>query len=263
MKTTPSTPTTRWQKRSLAQMLLHKFLHEYGYQHGVIIAKAIVEDILTLIQEQCSDKLPPHHVIWPAVPVNNGSTGKSPDVQELVSVRLHLVTDAEVALLHDQHLLGLHRARRTFNQQRFARWCFDAYKQGGVLTCLDLSLLSGLSEKRVAQLLREYEQEQEVTVPIRGTVHDIGRSVTHKAEVVRRFFRGQSPADIARELNHSQKAVDTYIKDYEITRKLAQQFPVHEIPALSQRAFSVVKEHISLIRQFEPDLVLYSPSPPS
>ena len=110
MKTKLSTPTTRWQKRSLTQMLLHKFLDEYGYQNGAIIAKAIVEDILTLIDEQYSDKLPPHYVIWPAVPVENGSTGKSPEVHDLVSVRLHLVTDAEVALLHDQHLLGIHRA---------------------------------------------------------------------------------------------------------------------------------------------------------
>jgi len=52
--------------------------------------------------------------------------------------------------------------------------------------------------------------------------------------------------------------VDIYIKDYEATRKLAQKFPVKDIPALSRRSMSVVKEHIKLIRQYEPDLVLYS-----
>jgi predicted transcriptional regulator len=81
--------------------------------------------------------------------------------------------------------------------------------------------------------------------------------------VIRRFLRGQAPADIARELNHSQQAVDTYIKDYEVTRKLVQKFPVHEIPALSQRAASVVNEHIKLIRQYEPDRVFYSTPQPS
>lgn len=260
MKANTSTPTSRWQKRSLTQVLLNKFLHEYGYQNGAVVAKAIVEDILVLINEHYSDKLPPRYVIWPAVSVENGSTGKSPDIRALTTVLLHLVSDTEVALLHDQHLLGLRRARRTFNQQRFARWCFDAYAQGGVLTCLDLSLLSGLSEKQVSHLLLQYEQEHHRTVPIRGTVHDIGRSVSHKTEVVRRFLRGQPPADIARELNHSQQAVDAYIKDYEVTRKLAQKFPVHEIPALSQRALSVVKEHVKLIHQYEPDLIFYSNS---
>ncbi|MBK9233846.1 MAG: DUF1670 domain-containing protein [Anaerolineae bacterium] len=97
---------------------------------------------------------------------------------------------------------SISRRRCTFNQQRFVRWCQEAYDQGGVLTLLDLSLLSGLAESYAGQLLRQYEQEHAMTVPIRGTVHDIGPSVSHKAEVIRRYLRGQSPADIARELNH-------------------------------------------------------------
>ena len=100
-----------------------------------------------------------------------------------------------------------------------------------------------------------------MTVPIRGTVHDIGPSVSHKAEVIRRYLRGQSPADIARELNHSQHAVDRYIKDYEVTRTLAQKFPLHEIPALAKHAASLVREHVQLIREYEPNLVFYSPEP--
>ena len=122
---------------------------------------------------------------------------------------------------------------------------------------LDLSLLSGLCEGQIGNLIREYEEQQQTTIPLRGTVHDLGPAVSHKAEVVRRYLRGQSPADIARDLNHSQKAVDIYIKDYEVTRKLVSRFALHEIPSLSKRASSVVKEHVKLIRQYEPDLTFF------
>lgn len=260
MKENRSTPQSRWAKRSLEQQLLHKFLHEYGYEHGSVVAQAIVADILALIDQAYSDKLPPQHVHWLTVPVHNGSTGKSPHITELVTIRLQIVTDEEVALLNDQHLLSQQAARRAFNQHRYVRWCQEAYQQGGVLTLLDLSLLSGLTEGQVGNLIRQYEAEHQTTVPLRGTVHDIGPAVSHKAEVVRRYLRGQSPADIARELNHSQKAVDIYIKDYEVTRKLVQRFPSSEIPALSGRASSVVKEHIKLIQQYEPDLVFFEDS---
>jgi hypothetical protein len=258
MKEKSSTPQTRWAKRSLKQQLLYKFINDYGYERGPVVAAAIVEDILSLTDQLYSEHLPPRHINWPAVPVRNGTKGKSPDIHELVNVRLQMVTDQEVAILNDQKLLGQQAAKRTFNQHRFARWCQEAYDQGAVLTLFDLSLLSGLGEGQVGYLLRQYQDEHQTTLPLRGTVHDIGPAVSHKAEVIRRFLRGQSPAAIARELNHTQQAVDTYIKDYEVTRKLAQKFPIKEIPALSRRSISLVKEHIKLIRQYEPDLAFYS-----
>lgn len=257
MKANRSTPQTRWAKRSLKQQLLYKFLNEYGYERGAVVAEAIVTDILHLIEDVYSDRLPPRSIYWPAVPLKNGQTGKAPDIQQLVNVRLQLVTDEEVALLADQKLCGQRKARRTFNQTRFVRWCQEAYDQGGVLTLLDLSLLSGLSEGQAGNLIRDFEQEHQTTVPIRGTVHDLGPSVSHKAEVIRRFLKGHSPADIAYELRHSQQAVDAYIKDYETTRKLVQKFPLAEIPALSRRALSVVKEHVKLIEEYEPHIRFY------
>ena len=270
MKEKSSTPQSRWAKRSVKQQLLYKFINEYGYERGPIVAAAIVEDILRLVNELYTQHLPPRYVNWPAVPVHNGAKGKSPAINRLVNVRLQMVSDLEVALLNDQKLLGQQAAKRAFNQHRFARWCREAYQQGGVLTLFDLSLLSGLGEGQAGNLVRQYEQQHKTTLPLRGTVHDIGPSVSHKTEVVRRYLRGESPADIARQLNHTQKAVDIYIKDYEAIRKLAQKFPIKDIPALSRRSMSLVKEHIKLIRQYEPDLVFYSapdtstpkPSPP-
>ena len=258
MKEKSSTPQSRWAKRSLKQQLLYKFINDYGYEHGPLVAGAIVDDILALIETVFSDRLPPRHINWPAVPVHNGAKGKSPDIHQLVNVRLQMVTDQEVAILNDQKLLGQQAAKRTFNQHRFARWCQDAYAQDAVLTLFDLSLLSGLGEGQVGYLLRHYQHEHQITRPLRGTVHDIGPAVSHKAEVIRRFLRGHSPADIARELNHTQQAVDIYIKDYEVTRKLIQKFPTKDIPTLSRRSMSLVKEHIKLIRQYEPDLVFFS-----
>lgn len=258
MKEKSSTPQTRWAKRSLKQQLLAKFLNEYGYERGPVVAAAIVDDLLALIDQLYTEQLPPRHLNWPAVPIHNGPNGKSPDIQQLVTVRLQMVSDQEVALLNDQKLLGQQAAKRTFNQHRFARWCQQAYQQGGVLSLFDLSLLSGLGEGQVGYLIRQYEQDHQLTLPLRGTVHDVGPSVSHKAEVIRRFLRGQSPAQIARDLNHTQQAVDIYIKDYEVTRKLAQKFPVADIPALSRRSASLVKEHLKLIRQYEPDLLFFS-----
>lgn len=68
----------RLNDKSLDQLLLHKFLNEYGYEKGEITAKAIIDDILKIIDEYFlvstldDDQ---HHIhygqlVWMAVPID-------------------------------------------------------------------------------------------------------------------------------------------------------------------------------------------------
>jgi hypothetical protein len=246
----------RFEKRSLPNLLVHKFLTEYGYDHGPVIAQAIVEDILATIQQCYPERTPPKTVVWLAVRREWRGQRKGLDLSHLVPIQLQLVTEREIDLLMSPRLRRESKASRTFNRERYARWCFDAYEQGGVLTLLDLSLISGLSEHYVGELLREYEAETGKLVPTRGTVHDMGRSVTHKAEAVRRWLRHESPAQIARDMNHSQSAVDRYIADFRKVRLLARKIPQAELPSLTGLSKSVVEQYLVLLQEYEPQLNL-------
>ena len=239
----------RIHKRSLPELLVRKFLTEYGYTHGPVIAAAIVRDILETIEQCCPERVAPKTVIWLAVRREWQGRQKGLDVTDLTPVRLEVVTEEEVALLRTPELRGERQARTRFNQARFARWCFEAYAQGGVLTHLDLSMLSGLSEQRIGKLLREYEQESGRIVPTRGTVHDMGPGVTHKAEVIRRWLRKESPAQIARALGHSQEAVDRYIKDYHRVETLWKHAitDLDQISQLTRLSKKVAQQYIDLL----------------
>lgn len=249
--------TTRIEKRSLPDLLVHKFLTEYGYDHGPVIAGAIVTDILSTIERCYPERVSPRTVVWLAVRREKHGQHKGIDVSDLVPVHLKIYTESEVGLLTDAALRKRRSARRAFNRARFARWCFEAYEQGGVLTELDLGLLSGLSEHYISKVLREYETETGEIVPTRGTVHDLGPAVTHKAEIVRRWLRHESPAQIARETRHSQASVDRYIADYQKVRLLTQKVSKAEIPALTGMSAGVVEQYITLLTQYEPDLPLH------
>jgi hypothetical protein len=249
---------SRFEKRNLPNLLVRKFLTQYGYDHGPVVARAIVEDILATIERCCPEHIPPKTVVWLAVRREWHGQRKGLDVTDLVPVRLCMVTEEEVDLLANTALRKKQRAYQAFNRHRYARWCFEAYEQGGVLTLLDLSLLSGLSQHYAGDRLREYEEETGTIVPTRGTVHDLGGSVTHKAEVVRRWLRNESPAQIAQVLGHSQTAVDRYIADFQRVRLLVQRLPVADLPALIGLSKSVIEQYVALLRQYEPALALYS-----
>jgi hypothetical protein len=257
MTIAPDPTKTRIEKRSLPNLLVRKFMTEYGYDHGPVIARAIVEDILVTVEQCYPERVRPKTVVWLAVRRESRGQRKGLEVTDLIPVHLLMITEDEVALLTDALLLKSRQARRACNRARFARWCFEAYEQGGVLTQLDLSLLSGLSTHYISKVLREYEAETGQIVPTRGTVHDIGPAVTHKAEVVRRWLRNESPAQIAYALHHSQEAIDRYIADFQKVRLLAQQFPPADLPALAGISSGVVQEYLALLGEYEPELVLY------
>jgi len=245
------------QKRDVSQLLLHRFLSEYGYDHGPVIAKAIVQDILAVIEDFYPERLPPKTINWLAVRIARKGQRKGLDARDLVAVRLVVITEEEMLLLTNKKLRAAQQARKAFNRHRLVRWCFEAYEQGGVLTILDMAILTGLSEHTVRSLIHSYEEECDRIVPIRGTVHDMGPTVTHKAEVVRRWLRHESPADIAKSLNHSQESVDRYLDDFQRVRLLVQHFPLGAIPALANISASVVGQYVALLREYEPTLPFY------
>ncbi|MCK4416587.1 MAG: DUF1670 domain-containing protein [Candidatus Latescibacteria bacterium] len=255
----PACQTTahRARLRSLPALLVNKFLNEYGYDKGPVVAQAIVKDILGTIEGCYDRRVGPRQCMWLAVRADRGKR-RTIQASDLIPVRLTLITEEEIAILDDPALKTQARATRRCRQHRLVRMYFEAYGQGGVLTVLDLSLILGVSQKVICGHIHAYEQETEQTVPIRATVHDIGSSVTHKAEVVRRFLRNESPDRIARATHHSQAAVDRYLAAYQRIRLLVQRFPKDQLPTLSGVAPSVVAEYLALIQEYEPQLKLYA-----
>ena len=95
---------SRFKKRNLPDLLVHKFLNEYGYDHGPVIARAIVEDILATIERCWPERIPPKTIVWLAVRREWRDRRKSLDITDLVPVHLPMVMDEELALLTDREL---------------------------------------------------------------------------------------------------------------------------------------------------------------
>ena len=96
----------RLNDKSLQQLLLYKFLNEYGYEKGEITASAIIKDILKLIDDYFlvstldDDQ---HHIhygqlVWMAVPIDEyPKRGKSIAQTKLKPVVLSFFTDDDMS----------------------------------------------------------------------------------------------------------------------------------------------------------------------
>ena len=101
----------------------------------------------------------------------------------------------------------------TLRQRRLLRVCEEAFQQGGLLTLEDLALLFNCGLRTLVGDLAALRQ-QALVPPLRSTVQDIGRVLTHRCQIVSLWLEGQEYSDIARRSHHSISAVAQYVDKF-------------------------------------------------
>jgi hypothetical protein len=93
------------------------------------------------------------------------------------------------------------------------RLSWEAYEQGALLTVEDLARLLITSERTISRILATYVK-QDIFIPTRGRVRDIGPGISHKAQAVHLYLRGFTPTEIATRLGHHLSCVERYLDDF-------------------------------------------------
>lgn len=134
--------------------------------------------------------------------------------------------------------------------KRLVRVCFEAYRQGGLLSLMDLQWIFHISVRKISELIRRAQKENTIIVPTPGTVLDAGRSMTHKDIVVELHLQGYTVREIARMTYHSPRAVDNYIGTFESVLILdLYHIPKNLMARILKRGVSLIEEHLQLARK--------------
>jgi hypothetical protein len=250
----------RLKGKGLKQLLLYRFLNHYGYDKGKVTAQAIIDDILTLIDDYflvstIDDDL--HHIhygqlVWMAVPVDEYPKRCQPiAATRMKPVVLSFVTDEDISLLAHGF------ASATLRKNRLVRWVDEAFDQGALLTQLDLAVLLGVCDAVISKYVNEIQQNGKL-LPTRGNIHDLSGAITHKREIIALYLEGYLTPEIAIKTNHSKEAVDRYIKDFHRV-ELLWKHGINDLDKISQMtrlSKRVAQQYIDLlpekIRRFTP-----------
>ena len=237
----------RIKGKSLKNILLDRFLNNYGYDKGIITAAAMVDDILAIIENyyRYSDNsfIKNGQMVWHAVPVDEyPKKGKSIAQTRLKPVVLDIICDKDI----DDMKKPLHH--REIRIKKVERWTQQAYDQGALLTQLDLAVLLGVNEYTAGQYVREYYQLYNRPLPTRGNIQFIGSGQTHKKEIISLYVNGYLVPTICQRTNHSKDAVERYIRDFEAIRLLDSKFDdINSISLITRLSKRVVQQYIELI----------------
>jgi hypothetical protein len=207
--------------KTLENALSRRIAREFPRIGGPRICQLCAQMILEVVNNHVRSKESVRHgqVVWTAVS-KNLSPGRCQRIAEtdLVSVVLDVSTPEDIHAKIDRMPDPERKLRRAL------RLCRQAYEQGGLLTCFDLSEIMSASDSRISYLLAHYERENKTIVPRRGTLQDAGGGLSHKWIICyKRYVEGKNPDLIARETYHSLKAVDRYLGQFDRVRHCYRQ----------------------------------------
>jgi len=99
---------------------------------------------------------------------------------------------------------------RALRQLKILRLSDEAYSQKGLLTQEDLGRLLQVSSRTIRSDIAELIRDGN-TVHTRGFDHDIGRSLSHKTQIVALYLSGFTYDEIMRRTRHSAHSIKRYV----------------------------------------------------
>lgn len=135
-------------------------------------------------------------------------------------------------------------------QARLVRMCEEAYRQGGAVSHEDLSLLLAVDPSTVRRMVAA-SAGAGLRPPTRGSVEDIGPTLSHKEQVVALYFAGHLPQGIASRVGHSLGSVERYLADFARVAHLHEKgIPVEGVVRVTALTPRLVTSYLGLLARY-------------
>jgi hypothetical protein len=196
------------EKRLVEKSTLHAIQVELqrGYNLSPVEAMVLAQRVQHLVDEQTGESRQPGQITYPAIALDE-SPGKPLKQCRKVLVHLTLVADGDAALWAAE-------GPGPLRQVRVHRLIYEALMQGGALSQEDLASLLGVSLKTVKRIFAWYRQQDE-RLPSRGELQDMGRGVSHKIPIIRRYVEDLSFSQISHRLGkHGIPSMVRYLRHF-------------------------------------------------
>lgn len=234
------------KQRFLHGLLINFFERELPKLFGPTLRQKLADELVKLVTRAMPEKehVKAGQLVWNAIDLRTRSD--SPQ-RRFVPVILTMIDEEDCRQL----ARGIKMTAIASNAM--ARICREAYQQGALLSMRDIGLMIWRDAASVSIRRKAYEVKNQITLPHIGSLHDMGSCVTHKAIIVRKaVLEKKDPTKIAKETNHTLRAVENYLKDY---RRVETCYHINpELDFISHATGlmkHVVKQYINIIHDLQ------------
>ena len=236
-----------YNRKSAARLMDKSTLHaiqvelQQGYNLSPVEAQVLAHRVQQLVDEQTGFARQQGQITYQAIALDE-PPGKPLKRCRKVPVHLTLVAEGDARAWATEGPEALRRLR-------VHRLIYEALAQAGALSQEDLACLLGVSPKTIKRIFAYYRQ-QDQPLPSRGEIQDMGRGVSHKVPVIRKYVQDLSLSRISQHLGkHGISSMARYLRHFALVMILEDRGLT---PAQMQ---SVIGISESLIQQYR---TLYS-----
>lgn len=236
---------SRLESKSLDQQFLYEIIN--GLNCSRFEASAVLDTVYKVYDcfFETNTELKPGQIRLQLIATEARPSQKLSEAKQ-VTVTLTLNDDQEDLEIRKKH--GIVELRR----HKIERVCREAYDQGGLLTVEDLAYrVFNCGARTICRDLENF-REQEILIPLRSTVKDMGRTLSHKLLIISQWAKGYEYSDISRNTNHSIRAVQNYIDKFKRTISLANEgYDINRIAYILKFSASLVEEYVQIYKKLD------------
>jgi hypothetical protein len=179
---------------------------QQGYDLSPVEAQVLAQRVQQLVGEQLGYDRQPGQVTYQAIACDE-PPGKA--LRQCRKVAVNLTVTAE-----DDAQIWAAKGPEVLRRVRVHRLVYEALAQGGALSQEDLACLLGVSRKTIQRIFAWYTQQGQ-RLPSRGEIQDMGRGVSHKVPIIRRYVQDLSLSHISDRLGkHGISSMARYLRHF-------------------------------------------------
>lgn len=230
----------RLKQKQLDQMFTHKLLA--GLNCSPFEATAIMDVVYDVYRPFFDNpmSLQPGQMIAQAITIDS-NPGRKLSECSLASVILTIDAGQEdLDIREKEGVIGLRR-------YRLQRICNEAFQQGALLTVEDIAnRILNYGERTVSRDI-EALKKKNIMLPLRSTIKDIGRSLSHRTQIVDEWLKGKEYTQISKATNHSLRSVQNYIEKFKRVACLIElNYEVKTIAFLVKISMALAEAYIQI-----------------
>lgn len=225
------------------------FAQEFPQLAGERARRAIVQGIVGMVDQYypATSHLRQGQTTWVSIAKDElSSYGKKIPECRMVSTVITLVAPDEA----QQRAKG--RRLRDIKRDAVARICTEIDEQEGCVTASELAVMLKTTPTTIGKYIAQWEAENGRLLPRRGTIHDMGPTLTHKKEICRLLFlEGKTVTETMRITKHSERAIHRYITNFrQVFTCKTKGFTLQETASATNLSQRLVEEYHRLFDEY-------------